>query len=115
MKAELKRIIIFTYNVPLLLGFYSKLLKAESSYIEEDCKWAELILPNINIAFHSSKLKRSSEMNFKLAFYDKHIKKCREKLIKKGYKPGKIFTSGKLEFFNLNDPDKNVIQFTNRK
>ena len=115
MKLLFKRIIIFTYDVPLLLGYYIELLKTKDSYIDEDGKWGEILLPNINIAFHHGKIRKSIEKKFKLVFFSKDIPKCRLKLIKRGYLPGKIFSTGKLEFFNLNDPDGNAVQFSNRK
>ncbi len=115
MKPDLKRIIIFTANVPLLLEFYLELLNTDKSYIDEDKKWGEIYLSNINIAFHHSKIKMDRHSNFKLVFYSRDIEKCREKIIKRGYNAGKIFTSGKLMMFNLNDPERNIIQFSNRK
>jgi hypothetical protein len=115
MKINLIRIIIFTPNVSLLLGFYSELLKSSKTYIDEDGKWGEIKTDKTNIAFHNGKKRLARVLNFKPVFYFKDINKCRLKLIKRGYSPGKIFNSREIEFFNLNDPDGNVIQFSNRK
>ncbi len=113
--SHLKRIIIFTPNVPLLIGFYSDLLDEPESYIDADGKWGELILEKIKIAFHHSKKQFRDEINFKLVFYSDNVTKLRVELVKNGFKPGKVSGSKDLMFLNLKDPDGNVIQFSNRK
>ena len=112
---RLKRIIIFTPNVPLLIGFYSDLIGEEETYIDADGKWGEIISGRVNIAFHHSKKHLTDEMKFKIVFYSDDVEATRKELLLGGFKPGKIIKSNELMFCNLKDPDGNVLQFSNRK
>jgi len=114
MKVTLKRIIIFTPNVPLLVEFYGRLIEPESAYIDEDGKWGEVVNENVSIAFHNGKKRFTKVTDIKLVFYAADISKCKSDLEELGYEPSKIFSSGEIEFFNISDPDGNIIQFSNR-
>jgi hypothetical protein len=117
MKFNLRRIIIFTPNVPMLLGYYSDLMRSEesSSYIDEDGKWGEIRNENINIAFHFGKKRFAKSVVYKLVFQISNTNKCKARLEKRGFRTSKMFSSGKIEFFEISDPDGNIIQFSNRK
>ncbi|MBE2227469.1 MAG: hypothetical protein IAE93_09015 [Ignavibacteria bacterium] len=101
-------------DVPLLVEFYGKLIEPESAYIDEDGKWGEVVNENVSIAFHNGKKRFTKVTDIKLVFYAPDIPKCKSDLEELGYEPGKIFSSGEIEFFNLSDPDGNIIQFSNR-
>jgi catechol 2,3-dioxygenase-like lactoylglutathione lyase family enzyme len=111
MALQLKRIIIFTDNMPAMAAFYGEVLGLAAA--GEEKGWRSFAAGAVEIALHqgSSMLGRRPP---KLAFHTEDVAALREELAARGARLGRLIRSGMLTFCDGKDPDGNPFQISDR-
>ena len=111
MDLSIKRIIIFTRDMPTLTAFYRDVLGLKEKSNEPG--WKDFDAGACGLALHNG----SSEVGRrppKLAFFSAEVAKTREALLKLGAKMGKVKSKDGLDLCEGKDPDGNPFQISNR-
>jgi catechol 2,3-dioxygenase-like lactoylglutathione lyase family enzyme len=111
MTLQLRRVILFTRDVPALTAFYRDVIGLAVLPGAED-GWVELEAGGCRIALHKSGANIPGTT--KLAFGAQDVAATREQLLARGAKFGPLRRSGPLELCNGSDPDGNELQLSNR-
>lgn len=113
MGFKIKRIIIFSKDVPALAKFYHDAfgLKAEET---SDKSWAELSAGDVSLALHKGTPPPPSRGLPKVVFWCGDVEKTRQSLLKLGVSLGKLRIFGDLHLCDGEDPEGNVFQLSNR-
>jgi catechol 2,3-dioxygenase-like lactoylglutathione lyase family enzyme len=108
---SIKRIIIFTRDMPTLTRFYREVLGLKEKSNEPG--WKEFHAGACCVALHNG----TSEVGRrppKLVFFSADVAATREALMKRGAKLGKIKSKDGLDLCEGKDPDGNPFQISNR-
>jgi predicted enzyme related to lactoylglutathione lyase len=112
MKLHLRRIIIFAKNMGLMTRFYEaqlglKVRERADGFVDFDAGGG------CRIALHVTNTSKAGRT--KICFYAKDVSAVRAKLVARGVKFGKDPGPGAgLKLCDAKDPEKNLIQLSNR-
>ena len=112
MALSLRRIVLFTKNMPGMIAFYRDVLGLKLR--KDEPGWKEFDASGCVIALHngtSSVGKRAP----KLGFWAKDIAAAREELIGRGAKMSKLMSGGGLVRCEGKDPDGNPFSISDRR
>ena len=113
MPLEVRRLILFTANLPGLTVFYQDVLGLDVVNREKD--WVEFDSGFCRLALHAGKSKVGARPP-KVVFYAADVATMRESLIKRGLaNAGTIKSTGVFDMCDCKDPDGNVFQISSRK
>jgi predicted enzyme related to lactoylglutathione lyase len=112
MKFELRRIIVFSKDVPALAKWYSTVFGMEIR--EQDPKWADLDGGGCSLGLHGGGSKRTEDCGHKIVFAAKDVTKAREVVVKRGADFGPVKKFGDLHLCDGKDPEGNILQLSNR-
>jgi catechol 2,3-dioxygenase-like lactoylglutathione lyase family enzyme len=108
---KIRRIIIFTSQMPTMAAFYRDVLGLRQQADEPG--WKEFDAGAIAIALHNG----TSEVGRrppKMVFYAADVAATREALIRRGAKMGKVKSGAGLDLCEGKDPDGNPFQISTR-
>ena len=111
MDLSLKRIIIFTKDMPGMTRFYRAVLGLRQK--SDESGWKVFDAGGCDLALHNG----SSEVGTrppKLSFFSADVTKTRDDLLKRGAKLGKVKSKDGLDLCEGKDPEGNPFQISNR-
>jgi len=111
MDLAIKRIIIFTKQMPALSRFYGEVLGLRQK--NDEPGWKVFDLGGCDLALHNGTSvvgKRAP----KLVFFSANVGNTRDALLKRGAKLGKVKSKDGLDLCEGTDPDGNPFQISNR-
>jgi catechol 2,3-dioxygenase-like lactoylglutathione lyase family enzyme len=111
MDLSIKRIIIFTRDMPTLTAFYRDVLGLKEKSNEPG--WKEFHAGACCVALHNG-TSAVGRRPPKLVFFSADVAVTREALVKRGAKLGKIKSKDGLDLCEGKDPDGNPFQISNR-
>ena len=112
MQLSLRRIILFTKNMPAMVAFYRDVLGLH--FQKDEPGWKEFDADRCVIALHNG-TSRVGARPPKIAFWARDIEEARETLIARGAKVGKMLSGGGLLRCEGKDPDGNPFSISNRE
>jgi catechol 2,3-dioxygenase-like lactoylglutathione lyase family enzyme len=113
MKLELRRLILFTANVPVLTAFYRDVLGLDVVNRAEG--WVEFDSGGCSLALHAGKSVVGNRPP-KIAFYAADVGATRASLIKRGLaSAGPVKSTGTFDMCDCKDPDGNAFQISSRR
>jgi catechol-2,3-dioxygenase len=113
MPLEIRRLILFTPNLPALTVFYQDVLALD--VINRERGWVEFDSGGCTLALHAGK-SRVGDRPPKIVFYAADVAATRDALIKRGLaNAGTVTSAGVFDMCDCKDPDGNVFQISSRK
>ena len=112
MKLEMRRIIIFTADMPAMTRFYRDAMGLKQLADDED--WKEFSAGACNIALHHGKPSLGKRPP-KISFYAADVAAARASLMRRGAAIGKVISAKVFDFCDGKDPDGNPFQISSRK
>jgi catechol 2,3-dioxygenase-like lactoylglutathione lyase family enzyme len=113
MPLEIRRLILFTPNLPALTVFYQDVLGLD--VINREKGWVEFDSGGCRLALHAGK-SRIGDRPPKIVFYAADVAATRDSLIKRGLaNAGTVKSTGVFDMCDCEDPDGNVFQISSRK
>jgi len=112
VQLALRRIILFTKNMPVMVAFYRDVLGLRLQ--KDEPGWKEFDADRCVIALHNG-TSRVGARPPKIAFWARDIEEARETLIARGARVGKILSGGGLIRCEGKDPDGNPFSISNRE
>ncbi len=109
---KIRRLVIFTNQMPAMATFYRDVLGLEQKADERG--WKEFDAGAIAIALHNGTAEVGRRPP-KIVFYSAEVAATREVLIRRGAKMGKVKSGSGLDLCEGRDPDGNPFQVSNRK
>jgi catechol 2,3-dioxygenase-like lactoylglutathione lyase family enzyme len=111
MTLSMRRIILFTANMPGMTAFYGDVLGLP--LVKDEPGWKEFDASGCIIALHNgtSEVGRRAP---KIGFWSADVAAARESLIARGAKLGKVMSGGGLTRCEGKDPDGNPFQLSSR-
>jgi catechol 2,3-dioxygenase-like lactoylglutathione lyase family enzyme len=112
MDLAIRRIAIFTTNMPRMVAFYRNVIGLKQ--VSDEVGWKEFSAGGCNIALHNGASvvgKRAP----KLVFFAKNVATTREALTERGAKFGAMKSKNGLDLCEGKDPDGNPFQISNRQ
>jgi predicted enzyme related to lactoylglutathione lyase len=110
----LKRVILFSRNVPRLARFYQEVFNLEAKGGPADKDWIELAAGECSLALHKGAPPAAPRGVPKIVFWSEDVEKTREELVRKGARMGRVSAFGDLRLCDGRDPEGNVFQVSNR-
>jgi catechol-2,3-dioxygenase len=111
MKLSMRRIVLFTKNMPRMMSFYHDVLGLR--VLKDEPGWKELDANGCVIALHNG----SSEVGSrppKIGFWSDDVAAAREALVARGAKLGKVLSGSGLTRCEGKDPDGNHFSISDR-
>src|SRR5204863_5558386 len=111
MTLSMRRIVLFTADMPAMIAFYRDVLGL--ALVKDEPGWKELDAKGCVIALHNG----SSQVGKrppKIGFWASDVAAARENLIGRGAKLGKVMSGGGLTRCEGKDPDGNPFSISNR-
>jgi len=112
MKLEMRRIIIFTADMPAMTRFYRDAMGLKQ--LADDEGWKEFSAGACNIALHNGKPSLGKRPP-KISFYAADVAAARASLMRRGAAMGKVISAKVFDFCDGKDPDGNPFQISSRK
>lgn len=113
MQLELRRLILFTANLPALTAFYRDVLGLDVANQEDG--WVEFDSGNCRLALHRGKSLVGNRPP-KMAFYAADVSVMRASLVKRGLSTaGPVKSTGAFDMCDCKDPDGNAFQISSRQ
>jgi catechol 2,3-dioxygenase-like lactoylglutathione lyase family enzyme len=112
MKLEMRRIIIFTADMPAMTRFYRDAMGLKQLADDED--WKEFSAGGSNIALHHGKSSVGKRPP-KISFFAADVAAARSALMQRGAVLGKVTSAKAFDFCDGKDPDGNPFQISSRK
>jgi len=112
MPLEIRRVIVFTANLPALTAFYRDVLGLEVANLEKG--WVEFSAGGCGLALHAGKSVIGRRPP-KIAFYAADVSATRQTLIRRGLSDaGPVKSTGAFDMCDCKDPDGNRFQISSR-
>ena len=111
MKLSMRRIVLFTKDMPQMIAFYREVLGLR--LLKDEPGWKELDADGCVIALHNG----SSQVGKrppKIGFWASDVAAARDALVARGAKLGKVMSGGGLTRCEGKDPDGNPFSISNR-
>jgi catechol 2,3-dioxygenase-like lactoylglutathione lyase family enzyme len=111
MTLSMRRIVLFTHDMPRMMAFYGDVLGLP--LLKDESGWKEFDANGCIIALHNG----SSQVGKrppKIGFWAPNVAAAREALIARGAKVGKVLSGGGLTRCEGKDPDGNPYQISSR-
>ena len=111
MKLSMRRIVLFTKDMPKMIAFYREVLGLR--LLKDEPGWKELDADGCVIALHNG----SSQVGKrppKIGFWASDVAAARDALVARGAKLGKVMSGGGLMRCEGKDPDGNPFSISNR-
>jgi catechol 2,3-dioxygenase-like lactoylglutathione lyase family enzyme len=111
MQLSMRRIVLFTNDMPSMIAFYRDVLGLP--LVKDEPGWKELDARGCVIALHNG----SSQVGKrppKIGFWARDVAAAREALIARGAKLGKVMSGGGLTRCEGKDPDGNPFSISDR-
>ncbi len=111
MKLSMRRIVLFTKDMPQMIAFYREVLGLR--LLKDEPGWKELDADGCVIALHNG----SSQVGKrppKIGFWASDVAAARDALVARGAKLGKVMSGGGLMRCEGKDPDGNPFSISNR-
>jgi catechol 2,3-dioxygenase-like lactoylglutathione lyase family enzyme len=111
MQLSMRRIVLFTKDMPKMIAFYRDVLGLP--LVKDEPGWKELDANGCTIALHNG----SSQIGKrppKIGFWSSDVTAAREALLARGAKLGKVMSGGGLTRCEGKDPDGNPFSISNR-
>jgi predicted enzyme related to lactoylglutathione lyase len=102
MNLMIKRIVMFTADMPRMATFYRDVIGLVQ--MREEAGWIEFSAGGCNVALHNGTSVLGSRPP-KLVFFSKDVAAARERLVKRGAKLGKVKSKNGLDLCEGKDPD----------
>jgi predicted enzyme related to lactoylglutathione lyase len=113
MNLELRRLILFTGNLPALTAFYRDVVGLPVAQREEG--WVEFQAGACGLALHAGKSVVGNRPP-KIAFYAADVAATRQALVKRGLAgAGPVKSAGVFDMCDCKDPDGNRFQISSRR
>lgn len=112
MELKMRRVVIFTGQMPRMAAFYRDVLGLRQ--VSDNDGWKDFDAGGCNIALHNG-TPEVGKRPPKLMFYCDDVAATREVLVKRGAKMGKLRSGSGLDLCDGKDPDGNSIGLSNRK
>lgn len=112
MQLSLRRIILFTKNMPAMVAFYRDVMGLHLQ--KDEPGWKEFDANGCVVALHNG-TSRVGARPPKIGFWARDIEEAREILIARGARVGKILSRGGLTRCEGKDPDGNPFSVSNRE
>lgn len=114
MKFSLKRIIVFSQDVPALARWYSSVFGMKVLEMDPSGGWADLDGGGCRLGLHEGGSKRTRDCGHKMVFGARDVTKARKVLAARGAKLGPVKKFGALHLCDGRDPEGNILQISNR-
>lgn len=114
MGFTIKRIILFSKNVPRLARFYKDVFDLTVKGDPGDRSWIELDAGACSLALHKGAPPKAAKGLPKIVFWSQDVEKTRQELAKKGAVLVKLKAFGDLQLCDGRDPEGNTFQLSNR-
>ncbi len=114
MKFGLKRVIVFSANVPILARWYASVFGMKILELDPKGGWADLDGGACRLGLHDGGCKRTRDCGHKFVFGVKDVAKARAEVVKRGGSFGAVRKFGKLHLCDGKDPEGNILQLSNR-
>ncbi len=112
MKLEMRRVILFTTNMPAMTSFYRDIIGLEALNTEDG--WIEFSAGACNIALHRGKSSVGARPP-KLVFFAADVASARAALLKRGLAAmGRVNSTSRFDLCDGKDPDGNAFQISSR-
>jgi len=111
MDLSLKRIIIFTNDMPGMTRFYGEVLGLRQT--SDEPGWKVFEAGGCDLALHNGTSAVGTRPP-KLSFFSADVAKTRDNLLTRGAKLGKVKSKDGLDLCEGKDPDGNPFQISNR-
>jgi catechol 2,3-dioxygenase-like lactoylglutathione lyase family enzyme len=111
MRLEMRRIVLFTTDMPGMIAFYRDILGLR--LIKDEKGWKELDANGCVIALHNG-TSRIGARPPKIGFWVSDVAAVRERLIQRGARLGKLLSGGGLVRCEGKDPDGNPFSISDR-
>ena len=111
MTLSMRRIVLFTSNMPGMMAFYGEVPRPASP--QDEPGWKEFDAGGCVIALHNG----SSEVGRrppKIGFWAADVAAARDALVARGARLGKVMSGGGLTRCEGKDPDGNPFQISSR-
>ena len=111
MTLSMRRIVLFTSNMPRMMAFYGEVLGLP--LLKDEPGWKEFDAGGCVIALHNG----SSEVGRrppKIGFWAADVAAARDALVARGARLGKVMSGGGLTRCEGKDPDGNPLQISSR-
>ena len=111
MTLSMRRIVLFTSNMPRMMAFYGEVLGLP--LLKDEPGWKEFDAGGCVIAVHNG----SSEVGRrppKIGFWAADVAAARDALVARGARLGKVMSQGGLTRCEGKDPDGNPFQISSR-
>jgi catechol 2,3-dioxygenase-like lactoylglutathione lyase family enzyme len=112
MQLEIRRVIIFTADMPAMARFYREVIGLKP--VTDEANWKEFGAGACNVALHRGKSAVGNRPP-KLSFYAADVAAARTALIKRGAAMGKLNSARAVDFCDGKDPDGNPFQISSRR
>ena len=114
MRFSLKRVIVFSRDVPALARWYVAVFGMKVREMDPNGGWADLDGGACRLGLHGGGSKRTRDCGHKFVFAAKNVLKARTLLAARGAKLGPVKKFGALHLCDGRDPEGNVLQISNR-
>lgn len=111
MKLAMRRVVLFTMNMPAMIAFYRDVLGLPLKADEKG--WKEFDAGGCGIALHNG-ASRIGARPPKIVFWTGDVAAARAALIARGARLGKVMSGGGLTRCEGKDPDGNPFSLSNR-
>jgi catechol 2,3-dioxygenase-like lactoylglutathione lyase family enzyme len=111
MDLSIKRIIIFTNDMPAMIRFYRDVLGLKQK--KDEPGWKEFNAGDCDVALHNG-TSAVGRRPPKLVFFSADVAATRQALLKRGARLGKVKSKESLDLCEGTDPDGNPFQISNR-
>jgi catechol 2,3-dioxygenase-like lactoylglutathione lyase family enzyme len=112
MQLSMRRIVLFTGDMPRMLAFYRDLLGL--ALVADEPGWKELDAGSCRIALHRGKSRIGARAP-KSGFWASDVAAARTALIDRGAKLGKLIVAQGLTRCDGKDPDGNAFSVSDRR
>src|SRR5262245_29276741 len=112
MKLSMRRIVLFTSNMPKMVSFYRDTLGFP--LLKDEQGWKELDADGCVIALHNG-TSQVGKRPPKIGFWSKDVPAAREALVARGAKLGKVMSGAGLTRCEGKDPDGNHFSISSRQ
>ncbi|MEK7466757.1 MAG: VOC family protein [Planctomycetota bacterium] len=114
MKFGLRRIIVFSRDVPALATWYSSVFGMKVREMDPSGGWADLDGGGCSLGLHGGGSRRTGDCGHKIVFGAKDVSRARAVLVKRGARLGPVKKFAGLHLCDGHDPEGNVLQISNR-
>ena len=111
MTLSMRRIVLFTHDMPRMMAFYRR--RPGAALVKDESGWKEFDANGCIIALHNGSAQVGKRPP-KIGFWTPDVTAAREALIARGAKVGKVLSGGGLTRCEGKDPDGNPYQISSR-